>query len=50
MVTRLDELETTSDDYLEMFICGATNFCEFYTAEGLVEEGEPKCQRIMITP
>ena len=35
MVTRLDELETPSDDYLEMFTCGATNFCEFFDEEEL---------------
>ena len=41
----LDELETHSDDFLEMFICGAINFCEFYTADDLLGVEEPKCEQ-----
>ena len=50
MITILDEQETSLDDYLEMFICGANNFCEFYTAEELLVEGKPRCEQEMTTP
>jgi excisionase family DNA binding protein len=39
VITIQDEIKTAIDDYLEMFICGATNFCEFYDAEELLDIG-----------